>query len=745
MYVRPTEKGKLAPFDQSSQRPLFPAGTDTGSPEEFLEWARGRSHPANRPPPPLAEDLQCAIEYVWRCGSSIAGERRRRMGVIAEVSRRLEPLSTRLCDYMCQDAVIIARAMQLNILQRTVPNATMADVGEDSYCPHFGLWCAMLDALDWPHRELVACLLRGFRSVGDIPDSGLWRAVDRPARMPFGEFSRTNAAWVYQCRAKVVTQATNEPNMAAACWVRTIEERDAGLIQGPFTINQVSANSGVYPAYGFGMYRPAPRFAIEQGEKDDGTVKIRCIDNMATNDTNEGGTSVRETPICDRPDSPLLIGCEFHRLGPPPHEQFLAVLMGGGCEDYFAAYRRIVTANGQFTVIMVWDPVSRAAVLFRVPGHNFGLQSAVNNFYCVPEPVVRFARRILAVPVTRFYDDHQISEPSYAGGSGQDVYFDLHEHLRFHFDLKKRMVWARKFVYTGVLTDWECDNMFVDTNISGFVRVGVARKRRTKVLALILRMVERDNLSCSDAAMLRGKTRYCLCPVFGRVGVAVVSLLRERQLDPSRTDIDAELSDALELLAIAVDLLPDFVVPLCRGIRPPIVVLTDASFATGHTWLGFVVCCPWNGMRWAGMETPAWVLQLLRRYKQRDTEIGPLETIVADAPYLSLPESWFRNRAISHYIDNQGAAYSLIHGRSKDRDINRSVFVTLMHLSRMSCSVWFDYVPSASNIADLPTRLDADAFSRLNKLGPRVPMRLQPEWCLSCRNSDLKSLFPESS
>ena len=75
------------------------------------------------------------------------------------------------------------------------------------------------------------------------------------------------------------------------------------------------------------------------------------------------------------------------------------------------------------------------------------------------------------------------------------------------------------------------------------------------------------------------------------VGVAVVSLLtcRERQHDPSRTDIDTELSDALQLLAIAVDLLPDFVVPLCREIRPPIVVLTDASFATGHTWLGFVV------------------------------------------------------------------------------------------------------------------------------------------------------------
>ena len=141
------------------------------------------------------------------------------------------------------------------------------------------------------------------------------------------------------------------------------------------------------------------------------------------------------------------------------------------------------------------------------------------------------------------------------------------------------------------------------------------------------------------------------------------------------------------------------------------------------------------------MPTPAWLLKLLARMKQRDTEIGPLETIIASAPYFSLPASWFRNRAVSHYIDNQGALYSLINGRSKDLDMNRFVFITLLRLTRLSCGVWFDYVPSAANIADLPTRLDADAFNRLNKLGLRVPLVLPPEWCLACKNAELRALF----
>mmetsp|Transcript_5133 Transcript_5133/g.12617 ORF Transcript_5133/g.12617 Transcript_5133/m.12617 type:complete len:91 (+) Transcript_5133:51-323(+) len=53
----------------------------------------------------------------------------------------------------------------------------------------------------------------------------------------------------------------------------------------------------------------------------------------------------------------------------------------------------------------------------------------------------------------------------------------------------------------------------------------------------------------------------------------------------------------------------------------------------------------------------------------------------------------------------------------------------------------YDYVPSASNIADLPTRLDASAFSRLEAIARRIPLRLPPEWCLACGHSDLAQLF----
>ena len=73
--------------------------------------------------------------------------------------------------------------------------------------------------------------------------------------------------------------------------------------------------------------------------------------------------------------------------------------------------------------------------------------------------------------------------------------------------------------------------------------------------------------------------------------------------------------------------------------------------------------------------------------------------------------------------------------------MNRLILLTHVSIAKLACDVWFDYVPSASNIADLPTRLDDSAFQRLSALGRQVPMHLPPKWCLSCEYDRLRALF----
>jgi len=453
--------------------------------------------------------------------------------------------------------------------------------------------------------------------------------------------------------------------------------------------------------------------------------------------------STHETIVCDRPDSPLRIGLRFHSLGPPPSAPSIPVVMGGGTDDKFAAYRAVVTLHPGYTVVMVARPPAAPAdnpqaweiCFFRVPGHNFGLASAVLNFYHVAEPPTIFSRLFFGTPVTRYYDDHGVHEPSYAAGSGQACHIQLHELLRFHFDTTKHAPWSREVVYTGVCTDWSGD-------AAGVVTIGVSRSRRDSVRKLIAEALNTGTLSAAAASSLRGKARFCLCPVFGRVGLAAVHLLGERQKDPDATAVDAELSEVLHFLDVVIDKLPNFEVCFRKErVLPAVVVLTDASWETNHSWLGFLVVCPLRGAFWAGSSTPAWLMDLLRSHKLAGSYIGQLELAAAAAPYFSLPHDSRRDRAVMHYVDNQGACYGLIHGRSKDADANRLIFVVNMRAAVLKCDVWYDYVPSASNIADLPTRLDAKAFARLEAIARRVPLRLPPEWCLASSHSALAQLF----
>lgn len=733
-HERPQAKTALSPFDQAAAKPVFGTNEPRGSPEQFLAWARARYHPKMSSHVELPPYLDAAVQFVWKLGPAIVSERARRLAVFRSVAAKLAPMSVMMCKSMSPDAVHVAKAMALNIRRRADPSTTLADLGDAFYAPHFALWSADLDALQWPYTRLVRHLISGFPTVGDIPDSEVWRPCVRPADRTFAEFTSQSVAWIATCKRRVLSAARADPERARACWQRSLEEQSSGLILGPFSISELNKDPTSFPGLGYARWRPLPRFAIQQ------KGKWRCIDDGAASATNSSGTSTFETIVCDRPDSPLKIGLRFHELGPPPSHPQVRVAMGGGTDDKFAAYRTVVSMHPGYTTVMVARPPSDVCpdwseCIFRVPGHNFGLASAVLNFYHVAEPPTVFSQLFFGTPVTRYYDDHGVHEPSYACASGQECHVALHEELHFHFDHTKHAPWNRTVLYTGVLTDWSRDDL-------GVVTVGVSASRRASVRQIIAEALAQGVLSAASASSLRGKARFCICPVFGRVGLAAVQLLSQRQRRPDEEFIDREIADVLCFLDIVIARLPDFTIRFKKApCLPPIVVLSDASWETNYSWLGFLVACPIHGARWAGCSTPSWLLELLQRHRQAGTYIGQLELAAAAAPYFSLPCEWLRHRYVMHYIDNQGACHNLINGYASSLDANRLVFVINMRLAMLQCDAWYDYVPSASNIADLPTRLDAAALARLNAIALCMPLCLPPEWCIDCSHTRLASLF----
>ena len=77
-----------------------------------------------------------------------------------------------------------------------------------------------------------------------------------------------------------------------------------------------------------------------------------------------------------------------------------------------------------------------------------------------------------------------------------------------------------------------------------------------------------------------------------------------------------------------------------------------------------------------------------------------------------------------HFIDNTGALSLLVHGYASRPDCARLVNVFHMLQAQLRFTPWFEWVPSAANVADLPSR---GAYSELEAVAPgsmRIRFRL---------------------
>ena len=81
--------------------------------------------------------------------------------------------------------------------------------------------------------------------------------------------------------------------------------------------------------------------------------------------------------------------------------------------------------------------------------------------------------------------------------------------------------------------------------------------------------------------------------------------------------------------------------------------------------------------------------------------------------YTSRPGQ-FRDRDVIHFIDNAGALAILAKGYSKDEDCGRMTHFYHAIAAALQSRVWFEYVASGANIADLPSRGE---FAKLRELG----------------------------
>ena len=689
-YARPVRSRLRSPFEQRD----FPAIVrDKLTPGRIASKAEFARLACKRPSPfaeadeemtrQLPPDLAAAIERVARRGSRIVHDRAERMALLRVLAGKLAPLRSAL------DSVKSACAQLIS------PDFNVA------------LASAAIDAMRWPNVALPLRFIIGFEIVGDIPDTGVFKADESPASLSEVEFKSQGARKaslledeVTRAAVRAIARGEDRPR---ECWSKTKSEIKKKLVFGPYS------RSAVDRMFGRGRHRPIGRTAIFQ------KGKWRCIDN-AKRSKHNSAQHLHESLVCGRADFPPLIARQFDRLccrdiSAKSVRARRRLRMRHGTGDFRAAYRRVPVRTPRFGVVCVYNTDAKEPVYCALPGHNFGLASAVLNCNGPWEMFTAFARRILWIVTEHFYDDSDVSEPDFAGSSGLDALIWLcgNEMLGFEFDDEQTSPMAICNEYLGVMSDFA-------RSAEGIVQMSISEARREKLVALINDTVMSRALPSGTAASIGGKSQWTLSPCFGRVGVASLYSVRARQYANSAKALTPQLEDSLEFIRFLCQVLPPVSLLLQPDVRHATVVFVDASGwkrskqgAPPGGKLGFTAFHPAEGAVHGYADVPAWLVALFERCKKRDTLIGLFEMLASVAALSSTPKHWLEGRPVELWTDSTHALGSFLKGYSAAEDAARIVNVFwLKVLSLQITSIWLDYVNTESNIADIPSRVGLD-------------------------------------
>ena len=646
--------------------------------------------------PVLAAVVKCAAEF----GSGLVAWRTRQRRVFQEASLALRPLSQGL------------RRLQPPHLKGICKFT------------NFGLIEALVRVSGLPDSLLMDSCLFGFQSAGDVFRRGTQRACAEPERAAFNRGSNwrsvNEAARIVESRARRDGRTEGGVRDQRTLWSMVMDEVEAGFCTKPLSMGQLWCRfKGV--AHGA---RAIPSFLIWQKEKP------RRIDDCRLSGTNLL-CRMYETISCVSADLPAQIAQEFAK-----YVALDSLFLRLGTDDVGSAYRVVPCSTPEFNVAAVWRPASngipgvvRYVALF---GFNFGLKSAPVALAAVLAPIVFWTQIFFLVPCGRFYDDVVVVDQAVHGDSAQVCAQFLFAKIGFPFAARKHEKLRSKNPFLGVAIDFS----FV---ASGFVVLSIKESRRQKLLQELRDVLSSRSLTPAQASRLRGKLYFTTTSAFGGVGRPALQAFTARQYARASTKvINDDLEHACKFFIVLLSDMPPVRVPLLSETSKPVVVWSDAMWELARDSEGgaFTAVDEESGLEFYvaeavvaftvwDPESSSWyhsyrdvtveVLRLLVPGKM--TYIGQLEALafacVQETFCVHNLQHVFYDRQVYAFVDNISAKFGLQKGYSKRPDTAKILNACKVRQASLLSRVWFEWVPTHQNLADLPSRGGMEEFFRV--------------------------------
>lgn len=558
----------------------------------------------------------------------------------------------------------------------------------------------MLLSIDFPSTyELVHHLSAGFPLVGDFPKTQVFPERLRPALFEVADLWKA----AHQIRATVTASCSSsgDPELDLRLFDATVAEVSLGWLEGPFTEKDLDP---------LGIWIPSRRFAVVQGQK------LRPVDDYSISRINST-LSTFEAISPDDIDC-IAANCRLHAdalLLPPdrrhPDSPFHGLVrhpdladdrLVGRLWDIASAYKHLAVRPSQeaFAVIAVWNPHIGAVEYFKQRALPFGATAAVLAFNWVATALCALLTAVFFIGATNYYDDFTVLERAELAASAADTVEEFFRLLGW--DLKDLPDFSATPAPLGAVFD-------LSSAGDGDIRIGNKPERAEEMSKAILEFVASDMQDHKLLEKIRGRILFARSLCFGRfAGCALRALNRACGTLAARSgqpDFDAgELRQALLTLADAVAFSPARLVRVVY--HAPVCVFTDGAIEPEglhvHASIGGVIVDRASGIFWYFSFDVSEDL-LAELMVNSSNPIGAVELLGVLAA-ITLWADLLNGRSMILFVDNDAAKSSLIKGYSPEIQMaTLTQAICQLEIERHILAYW-ERVPSASNVADRPSR-----------------------------------------
>ena len=438
---------------------------------------------------------------------------------------------------------------------------------------------ALTTLLRWPDRLQAKCYIEGFRIVGPIESSHIFKplpCVEEPVPIEaqegfYGEQAESDLFLHLRSRPPLHHQKILEV---------TIVEQQRGWL-GPFrTANDLNRE------FGAGMWRFIPRFLLQQRLRD------RLIDDAKRGKQNRF-TQCPETMFTITLD---WLGVALECLETvfaercPGHEHPFPEWYDPGIslDDLPDAFKGcpVHPADQRACIVAVWSELSGKWLFAKSYSCLFGIGSVVVSFNRLPALATAVSKRLGICMCAAYYDDLITLESLNFRASARPFLLLVLTALGAPPTPAKSFPLGQHRARLGAALNMATikDDLYFTLQPK--------ESSVAKVIQGCRAAIARGSLTPAEASTLRGQAGWTATLSAGRFGRIGMQFLKTRQYQShsERSLLDVVDAQALEFLAFLVSVAPPRAVFFGRSGRPLFRVYSDASHTAGvRTRLGWVL------------------------------------------------------------------------------------------------------------------------------------------------------------